>query len=227
MNYELMWEDFAKRTLGYEKKEMPDGFPSLVLLVKDDYEGSCNMKILEARYSSEKKIAYDILGKEIGKSKERVRQLVLEAFRMMDRRLWILSIDWKGLWSRLYPTEMPEDFPYKLITKSDVPGFFLLSSLIPFTSNEDLINHAYRRGREFVQDWFDLRYMNDDICSCAQGGEMSVRLYNILRLQGIKKYSEFLKFTREDVLKWRHMGIKAFRELEVILIDKGIKFKGE
>lgn len=223
MNYELMWKDFYDM----KGKEMPDGFPSLVLLVKDEYEGSCNMKILEARYSSEKKITYDILAKEFGISKNQVYRLVHEAFRMMDHGLWILSIDWKGLWSRLYSTKMPEDFPYKLITKSNVPEFFLLSSLIPFTSDEDLIDLAYLRGREFVHDWFDCRYTNDDIYSCALDDDMSVRLYNILRQHGIEKYNEFLKLTREDVLKWRHMGIKTLRELEVILINKGIKFKGE
>lgn len=64
--------------------------------------------------------------------------------------------------------------------------------------------------------------------------EMSVRLLNCLKMDlwfnqglGITYIDEISKYTRQQVSRTRHFGNKSMFELEELMKEHGIKFKGE
>ena len=55
--------------------------------------------------------------------------------------------------------------------------------------------------------------------------ELSVRLFNSLKRSGIYTVSQIVKLTEEDVMRFRSLGRKSFKELKEKLAEHGLEFE--
>lgn len=55
--------------------------------------------------------------------------------------------------------------------------------------------------------------------------DLSVRLFNSLKRSGIYTVAEIIKLTEEDVMKFRSLGRKSFKELKEKLAEHGLEFE--
>lgn len=56
---------------------------------------------------------------------------------------------------------------------------------------------------------------------------ISVRLFTILTMHGIKNIEDMSNYTSDDVIYWKDLGRKSLEELLNIMKNNDIKFKGE
>ena len=56
---------------------------------------------------------------------------------------------------------------------------------------------------------------------------ISVRLFTILTMHGIKNIEDMSNYTSDDVIYWEGLGRKSLEELLNIMENNDIKFKGE
>jgi DNA-directed RNA polymerase subunit alpha len=55
--------------------------------------------------------------------------------------------------------------------------------------------------------------------------DLSVRLYNSLKRSGISTVAQIVSQTEEDVMRFRSLGRKSFKELKEKLLEHGLEFK--
>lgn len=220
MNYPLMWKDLSE-ICSIHIEEMPDDFPEMLDCVVRPYllhVSDRDWDIFNWRYTFRERTDMEIIGKKYMITSTRVRQIINITLQKIGEVIWVFLADWKALWLKSSKVNLPLDtFVLELVKSYAGRRGSLLKRLIPYISDEILNDLGIRACRDCKDD--------DDIYTSALDDGMSIRLYNLLLRHGIHKYSEFSKFSADDVRNWKGIGSTLFDELTEILSRKGTPLK--